>query len=258
MSFWNTLTDVAIVRASHLAKLQSTRKDARAWQFLRAMPQEQHNNIVAYWDQGKAQHQQDIFALASAGFKKGGYFVEFGATDGVLLSNSWLLEKEFGWSGILSEPARVWHKRLPTNRACHIETDCVWSKSGDTLQFHESKSAVLSTISDFKASDRMSRRRRRGKSYEVSTITLNDLLAKYEAPKVIDFLSVDTEGSEFEILRNFDFSAHEVRGIAVEHNQSPLRADLYELLTKVGYTRVLPELSSCDDWYVLPGKTTLA
>ena len=91
----------------------------------------------------KSQLGQEIFALIQNDFKRDGYFVEFGATNGVELSNTHLLEKEFGWTGILAEPGLVWHKELHENRVCNIETQCVWSKSGETLSFHESDLAVF-------------------------------------------------------------------------------------------------------------------
>ena len=51
--------------------------------------------------------RQDILVAVLARFKRNGYFVEFGATDGVYLSNTFLLEQQLGWTGILAEPARV-------------------------------------------------------------------------------------------------------------------------------------------------------
>ena len=51
----------------------------------------------------KAQLKQDLFVLATLNFKRNGYFVEFGATSGVDISNTCLLEFDFGWRGILAE-----------------------------------------------------------------------------------------------------------------------------------------------------------
>jgi hypothetical protein len=56
--------------------------------------------------EAKSQLGQDIFALDFADFKIGGTFLEIGAADGVTLSNTYLLEKRFGWTGVLCEPAR--------------------------------------------------------------------------------------------------------------------------------------------------------
>ncbi len=136
--------------------------------------------------------------------KHGGHFVEFGVSDCVDLSNTWLLEKTFGWRGVLAEPARVRHADLKKNRNCHIDTRCVWgagpNASHGRIRFTEYACPDLSGVSQ-------SIRWRRQKSieYEVDTITLNDLLESHAAPAHIDYMSVDTEGSELAILSACDF-----------------------------------------------------
>jgi FkbM family methyltransferase len=155
----------------------------------------------------KAQLKQDIFVLNELDCKTGGYFVEFGATNGVDLSNTYLLETKFGWTGILAEPAKVWHDALVANRKCCISFDCIWSKSHEELEFNEVGAADLSTIDVFSNGDEHAKTRKEGKKYNVYTVSLLDLLRKYKAPKEIDYLSIDTEGSEFEILNAFDFAA---------------------------------------------------
>ena len=68
-----------------------------------------------------AQYLQDLVALWVKGkqdTKTPGFFIEFGAADGVIGSNSLLLENEFAWDGVLAEPAKVFHKALATNRKC--------------------------------------------------------------------------------------------------------------------------------------------
>jgi FkbM family methyltransferase len=206
----------------------------------------------------KSQLGQEVFALIESDFKRNGYFVEFGATNGLELSNTHLLEKEFGWTGILAEPAKTWHEELKKNRSCNIETQCVWSKSGEILSFHESDFAVLSTVDSLRTTaDVNIEYRQAGKQYDVQTISLEDLLKKYSAPKTIDYLSIDTEGSEYEILSNFNFDAYDIRAITCEHNFMPERDDIYKLLTSKGFFRVHTDKSKWDDWYTKSKPITL-
>lgn len=200
--------------------------------------------------ESKAQLGQDILALIENGFKRNGFFVEFGATDGVGLSNTYMLEKEFEWNGILAEPAHMWHAALAKNRKCHIETNCVWSKSDEILSFDMVDEGELSTISAFSGSDSHAKSREKKSTYDVKTISLLDLLKKYNAPAKIDYISIDTEGSEYEILKDFDFSAYRFNLITVEHNYSSTREPLRMLFEAKGYRRIFSSLSQWDDWYV--------
>ena len=61
--------------------------------------------VLKMLPRSRSQLRQDIFVLCTLDFKRNGFFVEFGATNGVDLSNSYLLETEFNWTGILAEPA---------------------------------------------------------------------------------------------------------------------------------------------------------
>ena len=126
----------------------------------------------------------------------------------------------------------------------------MWHETGASLTFNESPSAVHSTIDLFSPLGMHRRRRRNGTIYTVKTISLTDLLEKYDSPSVIDYLSIDTEGSELDILMSLDFARYRFRTITCEHNFTPAREKILDLLTTKGYTRVLTDFSNFDDWYV--------
>lgn len=118
-------------------------------EILKTLNGENSKKLIQYIDKSKAQLRQDIFVLNALGFKHEGFFVEFGATNGLKLSNTYLLEKDFNWGGIVAEPAKIWHSALASNRSCHIDTDCVWVESGSFIEFNEVNIGELSTINIF-------------------------------------------------------------------------------------------------------------
>ncbi|MDC0455188.1 FkbM family methyltransferase [Candidatus Pelagibacter sp.] len=197
----------------------------------------------------KSQIRQDLFVLKELKLKKNGFFVEFGATDGVSLSNTYLLEKEFGYKGILAEPNPRQRKNIALERKAKIVNECVWSKSGERLKFVDD--GDLSTISGIKKSNKWKNLIKNKSTFFVNTITLTDMLFKYNAPPLIDYLSIDTEGSEFDILSKHDFSKFNFSVITVEHNFTEQRNKIYKLLTANGYNRKYENLSMQDDWYTL-------
>lgn len=208
-------------------------------------------DLLTHFSRSNSQILQDVFVLLQLNYLKNGFFVEFGSTDGINLSNTFLLEKNYGWKGILVEPCKKYHKQLNKNRKCIIDHRCVYSKSGVRILFNEVEIGEFSTIDSYSAEDNHSKIRKNGVKYEVETVSLLDLLDQHNSPKIIDYLSVDTEGSEYDILNSFDFSKYKFRIITVEHNYVTRKRDLVnKLLCKNGYSRVNVNLSMFDDWYL--------
>ena len=218
-------------------------------------------NFINYIKNLKKNHYaqifQDIFAsfIVQNNFKK--TFLEFGATNGINLSNTYLLEKELGWSGILAEPDIQWHEALRKNRPkTKIITQCIWKKSNEKLKFFSSSQGVLSTLEDFKFSDKetmpdnSNNRNISGKNIIVETISLNDVVTKYFDGICPSYISIDTEGSEFEILNSFNFSKFKPVIFTVEHNFTKLEQKIDELMVKNNYSRIFRKLTSFDAWYV--------
>jgi FkbM family methyltransferase len=205
--------------------------------------------------ESKSQILQDLWISYELSERRGGFFVEFGATNGVVNSNTWLLEKKYGWDGILAEPNPVWHAMLTTNRDVAIDHRCVSSSTGKLVTFlaTDAFDPELSSIAEFASGDHFAAVRSRGTEIKVETVSLNDLLIEHKAPGKIDYLSVDTEGSEYDILSHFDFSRHVIDLISVEQNRHT-EANIEALLTRHGYVRVFKEFSQWDGWYVRAGR----
>lgn len=206
------------------------------------------NYVAQNYEASHSQIFQDLFVLFVLDGQRDGFFVEFGATDGKLLSNTLLLENDYAWSGILAEPARTWHDQLAVNRTAAIDHRCVSSTSGQRVAFVESVPNPAHSVVSNKSTNQLPGHETI--TYDVETISLADLLDLHAAPAVIDYLSVDTEGTEWDILSHFDFSSREIRVLTVEHNGEPNRTRIRQLLEARGFERVLSQLSGWDDWYV--------
>tara|TARA_R110000868_G_scaffold120055_1_gene318795 strand:+ start:20 stop:637 length:618 start_codon:yes stop_codon:yes gene_type:complete len=193
---------------------------------------------------------QDTAVLAFYKQKRNGYFVEIGAYDGVALSNTLVLEKEYGWTGILSEVVPVRFKDLLNNRPnCHNDNNAVYSKSNLNLVFDvANNSNMLSGIS--KHIDAHKNTVNANKTQiKVNTISLTDLLDKYNAPSFIDYISLDTEGSELEILMGLDYARYTVGYFDIEHNHvEPRRSHIKSLLKSHGY--IYLRENKFDDIYI--------
>lgn len=207
---------------------------------------------AAHQSSAHGQLLQDLWVRFETDDLRDGYFVEFGAFDGVTHSSTYGLERSFDWHGIVAEPNPAMEPLLRQNRTCSVDMRAVWTESASHLELLVVADPELSTLSHLTVDDHHSDERASDRStVSVETVTLEDLLTAHDAPRDIDFLSVDTEGSELDILRTFDFSKRRIRLVAVEHNFRTSEAALDTLMMNHGYERRFRELSSFDAWYRL-------
>ncbi len=208
------------------------------------------NDIIKNSESG-----QEQFVLKHTNYKNNGYFVDIGAADGITASNSFTLEKWFKWDGICVDPNPAFLQSLMNCRDNFVSTLCVYSESGKILPFRFIADQSLPYGLNFKAGLSQYNNSyhpsidEKYKTINVYTISLIDLLILYQAPKQIDYLSLDTEGSEYEILRTFDFDRYSISCITVEHANNPLRESIIELLESKGYVRAESEQPYNEDWF---------
>jgi FkbM family methyltransferase len=179
---------------------------------------------------------QDIEVLKVFNHKKNGFFIEVGALDGIHLSNTYILEKNYDWKGICIEPVPSKYIELCRNRNCNLSDKAVYHTSNMVVNFDVCNlGEQISGISDHIDCHR-DKVDQDKTTIQKTTITLTDLLKEFNAPTYIDYMSLDTEGSELEILKGFDFSKYIIGLIDVEHNYiEPRRTQLRDLLTSNGY-----------------------
>ena len=204
-----------------------------------------------------SQLYQDMFASFIVGDKFDKTFLEFGATNGIDLSNTYMLENFEKWWGALSEPSLQWHEALKKNRKnSKIITKCIWSQSGKNLDFFMSDVGILSTIKDFIESDKNSMpgntldRKKAGKLISVETISLNDVIKEYFSNISPSYISIDTEGSEYEILKSFNLDIYRPKVFTIEHNFTDLQMKFDDLMKLNNFKRIFRELTAFDAWYV--------
>ena len=208
------------------------------------------SNLVRNFSLYESQVGQDCFIDTILGGKTGGTFVEIGVGEGRRISNSYFFEKHRGWTGVLCEPARVFHESIRKSRSSTLVTDAVFERTGDQVQFNEIiGKEELSTIAGQAITD--SHDRRNARTYTVSTTSFDDLYDRYLDGRAIDYLSIDTEGSELEIIKSIDLGRIEISAISVEHNYDRAkRRALTEHLNRHGFAEVLEGVFEIDSMFV--------
>jgi FkbM family methyltransferase len=204
-----------------------------------------------------SQLQQDIVALYIANSRNRNeqpFFVEIGAGDGYHFSNTFILEKYFGWDGLLVEPSKKNLNLLRSMRTSGIDTRGIYTTNSSRAIFNEARIGEHSSLDGFSRGQGTLQKEEIQDSYEIETCTLNELLTERDVPTFVDFLSIDTEGSEYEILKNFKFDTYTFGFICIE--VSSHAPEIEAILQKNGYKRILGDYSRWDSWFA-PEKSEL-
>ncbi len=192
---------------------------------------------------------------------RGGFFVDIGAYDGWRSSNSYVLERRYGWNGICVEANPRLFRRLRKTRHCLCVDTCVADRERD-VEFVEDADAWggmpeyypegrAEDIRKYWHPDRMSTAEGVLRTVRKPARPLAAILRDAGAPAVIEYLSIDTEGAEFAILNAFPFAEYTFLTITVEHFAGPEhRQRLRTLLTGNGY--ILEREGSIDDFFSHP------
>lgn len=198
---------------------------------------------------------KDLDFFLKPSFRNAGFYVELGANDGITQSNSKRLELFFGWKGILIEPEPNNYLSLTRNRSKRNSFYNVAAVSFDyhkptmELKFSNLMTTPLEGRSTIKDREKHAEEgekflRSNEATYRFSTKakTLNSIFIETSAPENMDFLSLDVEGGEFEVLNGINHEKFRFHHMLIETQQFK---ELVDYLEPLGYS-LLATLSTQD------------
>lgn len=185
--------------------------------------------------------------------KEGLTFVDIGAHDGISISNTYFLETERNWNGICIEAQPLEFEKLKTNRNCIALNVAVSDYNGETdFTCIQGYANMLSGISDKYNPSHLNRIqnevRSHGGSIETIKVQVKTLQSILEENSLlnVDFCSIDTEGSELEIVKSIDFEKTNIKVFIIENNYNDV--EIKKFLESKNY--ILFKKIEWDDVYV--------
>lgn len=185
----------------------------------------------------RSQEGQDMYALNLLNNQRGGFFVDLAANHPILLSNTFLLERDYDWKGLCIEPNWQYWNALATLRKCKVIGAVGGGSKSEAIQFrfHPFKryaGAFGGIVGDqYDNKEAVANKDKNILEEERFTVALGDILDSFGAPTVIDYLSLDVEGAEDLIMTDFPFHKYTFRVLNVERPKAVLET----LLKDNGY-----------------------
>ncbi|MEM7179007.1 MAG: FkbM family methyltransferase [Pseudomonadota bacterium] len=183
--------------------------------------------------------------------KRNGTFVEIGGFDGITGSNCLFFELMRGWNGVIIEPSPTYHAKCAAFR----KSPCLQVAVGDTrrnaefLEITGGMRQMSGLVHSYNADLRErveADPRHQGEVIKVEVRSLAQILDAHDL-RQIDYISLDVEGAEMSVLRDFPFEAYQITAFTIENNDA--NREVPALMAANGYKRV--EAIGVDDVYVL-------
>lgn len=177
-----------------------------------------------------SQNKQDLFVVEYYKEMRGGFFLDVGGCFGIFDNNTYLLEKDYGWGGIIIEAQPRYYEEIREVRPNSVLVEkAIWKEEGEVDFCVNEPTPGLSGILQ-------TNRVKTPKIIKVKTITFEKLLKDYGCPPHIDYCSLDIEGAEFEVLQTFPFDKYTVGIWTIEHGMEKEKdRKITELLISKGY-----------------------
>jgi len=182
--------------------------------------------------------EQNLFK----GFKNGVY-VDVGAHDGVTINNTLYFEKNHQWTGINIEPIKSVYDKLVTNRPDNVNLNCaVCNQDGETeficnVGYTEMISGIKDTFDARHLNRLQNENRQMGSTTNVIKVNTKRLETIFDEYKMshINYLSIDVEGAEFEVIKSINFDKVYIDCIGFENNYDDTSIPIVQYLENKNY-----------------------
>ena len=172
-----------------------------------------------------------------------GFYVDVGAHDGVSINNTLYFEKTHQWTGINIEPIKKVFDNLMINRPTNINLNCaVCNNDGETeficnTGYTEMISGIKDTFDDRHFQRLYSENAEMGSTTEVIRVNTKRLETIFDEHRVshVNYLSIDVEGAEFEVIKSINFSKVFIDVIGFENNYEDVSVPIVAYLENQGY-----------------------
>lgn len=201
-----------------------------------------------------SQHEQDkiLYDVLFKNKKEPGFFLDIGAYDGVNISNTLFYERFLNWSGICIEPLPDRFKLLKENRKAIYIEGAISNNDGteEFIIFPEYTDMLCGLKNTYNPNiksiidGKIAENKHASKIIQVNTYNINNLLEKHKVNH-IDYVSLDTEGSELSILKSWDLEKYPVQAFSIENNNYD--KSIYNFMKSKGYKLIT--IVECDEIY---------
>ena len=198
-----------------------------------------------------SQNKEDIAVMQYFGKDFKGLFLDIGANDGITLSNTRLLI-ESGWNGFLVEPSPKAYSKILINVKGYeknaIAFNCAIGNENGKATLYESNSHLskndISLLSSLKESETIRWKNQKFEPIEVDVLTFDSFLELLVDCIIFDFISIDAEGLDLDILKQINLTDLNVKCLCIEHNSNKeVRAEIIEYCLQHGLNNILLENS---------------
>jgi FkbM family methyltransferase len=185
------------------------------------------------------QHQEDAYLNSLFPVDYLGVCIEVGAYNGITGSNTYFFEQK-GWRALCIEPIPISFQQCYSIRKECVNC-CISNEDTEDKDFHIfCLNGNLSAISGLKPDERLIESHSHLISdrqlCKVKVRSLTSILDELKYPDTIDFISIDTENTELDVLKGIDFSKYNIKAMVIENNFNEPFCEEY--LKQFGYKKI--------------------